>query len=189
MNGLWGRPLAATGLALAITGCGAAAPPAPSDSNAFEVRKLPAAIEPYARPVVEANTRFALDLYANLRSRPGNLFFSPFSTSLALAMTQAGTAGITRAEMDQVLHFAGVEQLHSAQGAVIASLDRGGNLGGYRLTTAAAVWVSQAPVFIPPISRSCGRIITRRSTSSISCMPPRRRARASTAGSRNKRSI
>ena len=140
MNGLWGRPLAATGLALAITGCGAAAPPAPSDSNAFEVRKLPAAIEPYARPVVEANTRFALDLYANLRSRPGNLFFSPFSTSLALAMTQAGTAGATRAEMDQVLHFAGLEQLHSAQGAVIASLDRGGNLGGYRLSIADRVW-------------------------------------------------
>jgi serpin B len=141
MNGLWGEPLAATGLALAIIGCGAAAPPAPSEpSNAFEVRKLPAAIEPYVRPVVEANTRFALDLYANLRSRPGNLFFSPFSTSIALAMTQAGAAGATRAEMDQVLHFANLEELPSAQGAVIESLDRGANLGGYRLSIANRVW-------------------------------------------------
>ena len=82
----------AAGLVLATTGWSSAAPPAPPDSP-FLLRQLPAAIEPHARPVVEANTRFALDLYGELRTAPGNLFFSPFSTSIALAMTQAGAAG------------------------------------------------------------------------------------------------
>jgi serpin B len=48
---------------------------------------------------------FALDLYAQLRGQDGNLFFSPFSISTALAMTRAGARGDTAAEMDRVLHF------------------------------------------------------------------------------------
>ena len=41
-------------------------------------------------PVVDGNTAFALDLYSQLRSEKGNLFFSPYSISTALAMTYAG---------------------------------------------------------------------------------------------------
>ena len=44
--------------------------------------------------VVEGNERFALDLYARLRTaQSGNLFFSPSSISTALAMTYAGARG------------------------------------------------------------------------------------------------
>src|SRR5262249_1444487 len=39
------------------------------------------------------------------RSKPGNLFFSPYSVSTALAMTYAGARGDTAAEMAKVLHF------------------------------------------------------------------------------------
>src|ERR1700737_271771 len=57
------------------------------------------------RAVVDANTAFALDLYAHLRSRPGNLFLSPYSISTALAMTYAGARDQTADQMAKVLHF------------------------------------------------------------------------------------
>ena len=37
--------------------------------------------------VVQGNNQFALELYQNLRDREGNVFFSPYSISTALAMT------------------------------------------------------------------------------------------------------
>ena len=46
--------------------------------------------------VVAGNTAFAVDLYHQLRTAPGNLFFSPYSLSSALAMTYAGARGIFR---------------------------------------------------------------------------------------------
>jgi serpin B len=63
------------------------------------------------RSVIENNTSFALDLFAKLKEDPalkkagGNLFFSPFSLSTALAMTWAGARGETEKQMAQVLHF------------------------------------------------------------------------------------
>jgi len=65
----------------------------------------PAAPGPEAQAVTDANTAFALDLYARLRTQPGNLFYSPFSISSALAMTSAGAAGDTLAEMAKTLHL------------------------------------------------------------------------------------
>jgi serpin B len=57
--------------------------------------------------VVLAGNQFAVDLYGQLnREHPGeNLFFSPASISVALAMTAAGARGQTEAEMAQVLHL------------------------------------------------------------------------------------
>lgn len=55
--------------------------------------------------LVANNNRFAFDLYAQLKSKQGNLFFSPYSISSALAMTAMGAAGETKSEMDKVLHF------------------------------------------------------------------------------------
>jgi hypothetical protein len=45
--------------------------------------------------VASAINQFALDLYARLQDTEGNLFFSPFSISTALAMTCAGARGET----------------------------------------------------------------------------------------------
>ena len=39
------------------------------------------------------NRTFALDLYHRLEAREGNLFYSPYSISSALAMTYAGAEG------------------------------------------------------------------------------------------------
>ncbi len=50
---------------------------------------------------------FAFDLYQQLSTERGNLFFSPASISTALTMTWAGTAGPTALETAEVLHLEG----------------------------------------------------------------------------------
>lgn len=63
---------------------------------------------------VQGNTEFAIELYQQLHGEK-NLFFSPHSISLALAMTYAGARGETAAQMAQTLHFNLPEsQLHAA---------------------------------------------------------------------------
>lgn len=51
---------------------------------------------PDLKTLVNGNNDFACDLYAQLRSKPGNLFFSPNSISTALAMTYAGASAEIR---------------------------------------------------------------------------------------------
>lgn len=56
--------------------------------------------------LVSGLTAFALDLYETLRKGDdGNLFYSPFSISQALAMTYAGAKGETATQMADTLHF------------------------------------------------------------------------------------
>jgi serpin B len=55
--------------------------------------------------LAEGNTAFALDLYRELRTKDGNLFFSPYSLTAALAMTCAGARGQTEEQMAKALHF------------------------------------------------------------------------------------
>ena len=49
--------------------------------------------------LVDGNTAFALDLYQVLKGEDGNLFYSPYSISAALAMTYAGARGDTEQQM------------------------------------------------------------------------------------------
>src|SRR5215468_7190899 len=71
-----------------------------------------------SQSLVEGNTAFALELYAQLKSTPGNLFFSPYSISTCLAMTHAGARGETESQMAKVFHFPKDQaQLHTSFGA------------------------------------------------------------------------
>jgi serpin B len=64
---------------------------------------------------VDDNTAFATDLYKRVRTEPGNLFMSPHSISIALAMTYAGANGSTATQMATALHFAlAPADLHAA---------------------------------------------------------------------------
>ena len=75
--------------------------------------------EEVLQELVRGNNAFALDLYQELRGEEGNLFFSPYSISLALAMAYAGARGETAAEMAQALHFTlPQEVLHRALGTL-----------------------------------------------------------------------
>jgi len=55
--------------------------------------------------LVQANNNFALALYEKLNKRPGNLFFSPYSISSALAMAYSGARGTTAEQMANVLRL------------------------------------------------------------------------------------
>ena len=50
---------------------------------------------------------FACDLYRALEPGKQNLFFSPYSVAVAMAMTREGAKGETAREMDAVLHLDG----------------------------------------------------------------------------------
>ena len=65
----------------------------------------PAARSAQTQSLVDGNMAFALELFGQLKSNPGNLFFSPYSISTALAMTCAGARGDTGKQMGRVLHF------------------------------------------------------------------------------------
>jgi serpin B len=101
-------------------------------------------------PVVEGNTAFATDLYAKLGSQPGNLFCSPFSISAALAMTSAGAAGETLAEMTNVLHLpADQSALHAGFDTLQKQLLAGAAKGDYELNLANALWGQKGFPFRP----------------------------------------
>ena len=66
-------------------------------------------------PAVSAVNEFAIDIYRELAAESGNIFFSPYSITSALAMTYAGAAGDTAAEMAKALRFTGHEtEIHAA---------------------------------------------------------------------------
>jgi serpin B len=94
------------------------------------------------------NNRFALDLYAQMRTEQGNLFFSPYSVSTALAMTYVGARGETAAEMAKTLHFTlEPKRLHAAFRDLI-QLHRGGK-ESYQLSVVNALWGQKDYGFLP----------------------------------------
>ncbi len=96
------------------------------------------------------NNAFALDLYQQLGE--GNLFFSPYSISSALAMTYAGARGKTAEEMARALHFGGLggvggEGIHKAFGELTDSLNALGRKGNFKLSVANALWAQEGYEF------------------------------------------
>ncbi|MBM4030958.1 MAG: serpin family protein [Planctomycetes bacterium] len=91
-----------------------------------------------------SNNAFALDLYARIRGKEGNLFFSPYSISSALAMTYAGARGETATQMAKALHFdLEAAKLHEAFGRLTTELNAAGKKSEFELAVANALWVQQ----------------------------------------------
>src|SRR3954465_12146962 len=114
-------------LALLVAGC---TPPAPI----AKPRPPRPAWTPEMQTTANANNAFACDLYAELRTQPGNLFFSPFSIHTALAMTADGARGETLDEMVKVLHLPKEAKARLAAGDVARFYALGGD--GYELAVA-----------------------------------------------------
>ena len=93
------------------------------------------------------NNEFAFNLYSRIKNLPeiqnaeGNLFFSPYSISTALAMTYTGARGNTAKEMADVLKLPplGLEQIASAFGELQNSLQADKETSGYQLNVANAL--------------------------------------------------
>ncbi len=97
--------------------------------------------------VVSANNEFAFDLYSELdKSENGNIFYSPYSISAALAMTYEGAKGQTADEMKSVFHFPESNILRPNFAAVYNSLNNGAK--DYELRTGNALWVQQDYPFL-----------------------------------------
>jgi len=98
---------------------------------------------------------FAMDFYQAVRGQDGNLFFSPYSLSLALAMTYAGARGDTASQMAKVLHFTlPPDRLHPAFNALDQGIEGQGsaNSGGeqpFQLNIANSIWGQQGYAFLP----------------------------------------
>ena len=102
--------------------------------------------------VVPAGNQFAVDLYGQLNQEHlgKNLFFSPASISVALAMTAAGARGQTEAEMAQVLHLTGIlPQANAEYHKLLERWNAGGKDRGYQLRVANRLWGQKGYPFLP----------------------------------------
>jgi len=127
----------------------------PEEPDLTTERKLPGELASFAATLVHANNQFACDLYAELASQPGNHVFSPFSIATALAMTDAGAAGDTDAELRAALHLTlPADRGHATFGALLDSLDRGRSQQLYTLTTANGVFSQIGSPLVPGFTQT-----------------------------------
>lgn len=109
-----------TAAVLSIIGCAQLPPPQPSaatpatptppgrwvlaQADAERVSQADVATEDVGQAVA-GNSAFTFDLYHAIREDEDNIFFSPYSISVALAMTYAGARSETAQQMADTLHF------------------------------------------------------------------------------------
>jgi len=105
--------------------------------------------------LTDGNSIFAFNLYKLLSEDDGNLFYSPYSISAALAMTYAGARGDTEKQMADTLQFyLSQNQLHPAFNSLdqeLASRGEGaqGKDGeGFRLNIVNAIWGQKDYTFL-----------------------------------------
>jgi serpin B len=91
--------------------------------------------------VVGGHNAFAVELYRTLSRKPGNLFLSPLSVSLALAMTYAGAGGETAREIAAVMHFPEDKaRLAAANAELLTTLDSTDADRPWELSLANRLW-------------------------------------------------
>jgi serpin B len=132
--------------------------PASGEARSNVEREVQPAISDADRTDLAAgNSAFALDLYQALKGGEGNLFYSPYSISLALAMTYAGARGETAQQMAETMQFLlppdrlhpafnGLDQTLATRGQGAAGKEEG---KGFQLNIANAIWGQQGYPFLP----------------------------------------
>jgi serpin B len=98
--------------------------------------------------VVNANNQFAFDLYFESdKYEDGNMFYSPYSISAALAMTYEGAKGQTADEIKSVFHFPEDNILRPNFAAIYNDINKENE--NYELKTGNALWAQQDFPFLP----------------------------------------
>jgi len=98
--------------------------------------------------IAQNNNAFAFELYNQIiLEEKGNVFFSPFSISTALAMTYAGADSNTATEMQKAMHFEKNKPMfHSAYGDYLQQLDQNAK-GNIKWRVANKLWGDADYVF------------------------------------------
>ena len=92
--------------------------------------------------IIEANNRFAINLYSQYKSEEGNIFFSPFSISTAMAMVYEGAEGKTAKEIKSVFGFPKYDNSRRNQYSnLLSEINKKDK--EYALKTANALWAEQ----------------------------------------------
>jgi serpin B len=115
----------------------------------------PGVNQPDMDALVKGNAAFAFDLYRVLKEKGGNMFLSPYSISLALAMTYAGAKGATESDMAKTLDFnLPQDRLHPAFNSLDQELSsrgkgaKGKDGKGFRLNIVNAIWGQKGYQFL-----------------------------------------
>jgi serpin B len=144
------------GSVVSITGCAKPSAHAMEAKSDLDRETSPQVQRSDLDKLVDGNSAFAFDLYQALREEEGNLFYSPYSISIALAMTYAGARGETEAQMAQTMHYLlPQDRLHPAFNALdLALASRGEGLDAeqgdaFRLRIANSIWGQQDFEFLP----------------------------------------
>lgn len=142
-------------LSVLITSCAQPAASAMEAKSDLERASSPQVQGADLQELAAGNMAFAFDLYHQLKKGGGNLFYSPYSISLALAMTYAGARGETEQQMAQTLHYLlPQDRLHPAFNALdleLARLDEGiGDEMGepFKLNIANSIWGQRGYEFL-----------------------------------------
>lgn len=128
----------------------------PKDEKAFEEVRSSLEREEFPdvsfndlETLVADNTDFGLALYQHIRTEEnGNIIFSPYSISTALAMLYAGAANQTASQMAEALHFSLPQEiLHRGLNYLSLEMDSrgagasGSDGGEFRLNISNATWI------------------------------------------------
>ena len=163
LTGLIGKSALTLTLLAGVAACGSdAATPTPAKTEGGEVKSAkqrivaPTVQEDDFAGQVAGNHDFAWDLYRQLAQEKGNLFYSPHSISMALAMLHAGARGATESELAAVMHYVLPQaKLHPAFNKLDQLLESRGqgaqasDGSGFRLNVVNAIWGQRDYSFLP----------------------------------------
>jgi serpin B len=136
-------------ISMALSGCGKNAVTVTVDDTG--------ATEEGIKNAANANNQFAFEYFSKLNEQgKGNLFFSPWSISSALAMTYEGAKGKTADEMQLVFHFETNNNLRRSSFASLYSTINKKDKE-YRLNTANALWAQKDYPFLEEYFAAIGK--------------------------------